>query len=77
MSAALCDHSLLHCGLAVWSTATRTSLLGLRPAASSWEPFTRGSLCLSTCLNCANPNDVDAQAGTHTAHSERALLIET
>ena len=77
MSTALSDHSLLHCGLAVWSTTARTSFLGLCPAASSWELFTRGSLCLSTCLNCTNPSDVDAQTGTHRAHPERGLQIET
>ena len=75
MSTALFDHSLLRCSLAVWSTATRTSFLGLHPAASSREVFTSGSWCLSTRLSCTNPSDVDAQTGSHRAHS--GLLTET
>ena len=29
-------------------------------------------LVLSTCVSCKNPSDVEVQAGTHRAHSERA-----
>ena len=70
------DHSLLHCSLAVQNAEARTSFLGLRPVASKLGAVTSGSWCLSTRLSSTNPSDVDAQTGTHRAHSESGLLTE-
>ena len=45
----------------------------LHPA---WCCYQR-ELALITQLNSANPSDVDAETGMHTARSERGLLTET
>lgn len=76
MSTALSDHSLLHCILAVWSTTTRTSFLGLHPAASSWELFTSGSLCYPRASAVKIPVMWRYKLA-HTELTQRGLLTET
>lgn len=56
--------------LAVKSTVARTPFLGLCPAASSCA-VTSGSVSFSNRLSSMNPRDVDTQAGTRGAYSER------